>query len=118
MRASSGRVWLCQIYRDPSGSYPILPYIQESGNSLYSPAPKKERHSHPHPRDRDGTSRAQEVKYTFKLALTLPAAFAEGVLPSAIRLTTSPFGGRSRGQVSRSVLRDRPTGSRVPLGTV
>ncbi len=47
-----------------------------------------------------------------------PLAKAEGILPSAIRLATSPFGGRSRGQVSRSVLRDMPTGFRVPLGTV
>src|SRR5260370_15734818 len=47
-----------------------------------------------------------------------PLAKAEGVLPSATRLATSLFGGRSRGQVSRSVLRDMSTGSRVPLGTV
>src|SRR5690348_8103471 len=48
-----------------------------------------------------------------------PLAKAQGVLPSAIRLITSPLGGSSRGQVSRSVSQALGlAGSRVPLGTV
>ena len=106
--------------RTPGGVFFYLAYSvgkAKNGKPLQRPWNNAKPTKKPNVEASTATKTAQPSKPQNRI-LTLPMAKARGVLPSTTRLTTSPFGGSSRGQVSRSVLQVLLAGSRMPYGTV